>query len=205
MSRYPWHVHVGKGTTIEENFILGYNNLTKLRPGYEFKETEIGEGVLIRPGCIVYSGCRIGNYSTLNQNVILREFTEIGNFSSIGSLSMCEGYTKIGDHVTVHSQCHLTARMVIEDFVFIGPGVTTANDKSIRYHRPKSTGEDIGPYLERGCAIGAGAVLLPGIKIGRGSIIGAGAVVTKDIPEYTVAYGCPAQLVRKVRDDETIE
>ena len=46
--------------------------------------------------------------------------------------------------------------------------------------------------------IGAGAVVIPGIKIGRNSVIGAGAVVTKDIEENSVAVGTPAKTIKKL-------
>lgn len=45
--------------------------------------------------------------------------------------------------------------------------------------------------------IGAGAIVLTGVKIGEGSVIGAGSVVTKDIPPYSVAVGIPARVVKK--------
>lgn len=54
-----------------------------------------------------------------------------------------------------------------------------------------------GPVvIEDGCWLGAGVTILDGVRIGRGSIVGAGAVVTKDLPEYSVATGVPAQVVR---------
>ena len=43
--------------------------------------------------------------------------------------------------------------------------------------------------IEKGASIGAGSVILPGIKIGEGALIGAGSVVTKDIPNHAIAYG----------------
>ena len=46
--------------------------------------------------------------------------------------------------------------------------------------------------------IGGGAILLPGVTIGRGSVIGAGAVVTKDVSPYSVAVGNPARVIRQV-------
>jgi acetyltransferase-like isoleucine patch superfamily enzyme len=49
--------------------------------------------------------------------------------------------------------------------------------------------------------IGAGAIILPGIKIGNFCLIGAGAVVTKDVPDYAVVAGVPARIVGDVRDD----
>lgn len=45
------------------------------------------------------------------------------------------------------------------------------------------------------CWIGAGCILLPGVRIGRGCVIGAGSVVTKDVPDYAVAVGCPARII----------
>ena len=45
--------------------------------------------------------------------------------------------------------------------------------------------------------IGAGATVLPNLKIGKNSIIGAGAVVTKDVPDNVVVYGNPAKFIRE--------
>ena len=44
--------------------------------------------------------------------------------------------------------------------------------------------------------IGANAIVLPGVTIGKGSVIGAGIVVTKDIPPYSVAVGVPAKVIK---------
>ncbi len=53
--------------------------------------------------------------------------------------------------------------------------------------------------------IGHGAVILPGVKIGNGAVIGAGAVVSKDIPEYAIAAGIPAKVIKFRFDPITIE
>ncbi len=53
--------------------------------------------------------------------------------------------------------------------------------------------------------IGAYSVILPGVTIGKGSIIGAGSVVTEDIPPYSIAYGVPAKVIRKLNEDEKNE
>jgi acetyltransferase-like isoleucine patch superfamily enzyme len=51
--------------------------------------------------------------------------------------------------------------------------------------------------IEDDCDLGVGAVILPGVRIGRGAQIGAGAVVTADIPPYSVAVGVPAKVTRE--------
>jgi acetyltransferase-like isoleucine patch superfamily enzyme len=52
--------------------------------------------------------------------------------------------------------------------------------------------------IEEDCWLGTGAIVLPGVRIGKGSIIGAGAVVTKDIPPFSMAIGVPARVVRQI-------
>lgn len=50
--------------------------------------------------------------------------------------------------------------------------------------------------------IGGGAIILPGVTIGRGAVIGAGAVVTRDIPAFSVAVGSPARVIKKIESKE---
>lgn len=51
-------------------------------------------------------------------------------------------------------------------------------------------------YLNKGCCIGMGAIIMPGVTIGEGSIIGAGSVVVNDIPAWSIAVGNPAKVVK---------
>ena len=57
-------------------------------------------------------------------------------------------------------------------------------------------------YIETGCLIGIGAIVLDGVLVGRGSIIGAGCVVTKDVPAYSLMVGVPAKCLRQVGAEE---
>ena len=50
-----------------------------------------------------------------------------------------------------------------------------------------------GPVLEDSVTIGAGAVVLPGVRVGKGSIVAAGAVVTRDVPEWSIVRGVPGR------------
>ncbi|MEO8892806.1 MAG: gamma carbonic anhydrase family protein [Coleofasciculaceae cyanobacterium] len=60
-------------------------------------------------------------------------------------------------------------------------------------------------YIERGCLIGIGAVVLDGVRVGAGSIVGAGAVVSKDVPPLSLVVGVPAKLLRELADTEAEE
>ena len=94
----------------------------------------------------------------------------------------------------------LTSRIVIEDDVFVGPGVITTNDDEMRRGRVSSELEP--PVLRRGCKIGGGAILTPGVEIGEEAFVAAGAVVTRDVPRRTLVAGVPAKPVRKLPPNE---
>lgn len=203
-------VQIGSGTKIEDNVILGYRTLSKLRVDYQNRDltTIIGEGSLIRSGTIIYAGCKIGKNSFVNHNAVLREFTELGDRSSMGNLVMCEGYTKIGNRVVIHSQCHLTAKMIVEDCVFMGPKVTTGNDRKILYLRCDNPAEvenlEKGPVIRYGARIGGGATILPSVEIGRETLVASGAVVVKDTPPFSIVIGVPARVAGTVPEEERL-
>ncbi len=97
----------------------------------------------------------------------------------------------------------MTAGSVVEDDVFIGPGVTTTNDDTMGRHAP-SVGL-AGPTLRRACRIGGGVVLTPGVEIGEEAFVAAGAVVTRDVGPREVVMGVPARVVRRVSDEDLLE
>ncbi len=60
-------------------------------------------------------------------------------------------------------------------------------------------------YIERGCLIGIGAVILNGVRVGAGSMIGAGSIVTKDVPPSSLVVGVPAKKVRELSEQEAAD
>ncbi len=52
--------------------------------------------------------------------------------------------------------------------------------------------------IKDGAHIGIGSIIMPGVTIGRGAVIGAGAVVTKDVPDYSLAVGVPARVIKQL-------
>jgi acetyltransferase-like isoleucine patch superfamily enzyme len=93
--------------------------------------------------------------------------------------------------VRIQHGAFLPNRARIGDRVFIGPNATFTDDRYPEVNNPRYKAEP--PIVEDDVAIGAGAVILPGVRIGRGALIGAGAVVTKDVPPSAVVVGNPAR------------
>lgn len=141
------------------------------------------------------------------------KFKLFGSNSEFRPGSYAESCTKIsiGSNVVIRPGSFLFADpsangggIVIEDKVLIGAGVHiyTNNhrfsDTSVLIFDqgyPPSTEKD-SVYLLTGCWIGAGSIILPGVTVGRNSVIGAGSIVTKSIPEFVVAAGNPARIIR---------
>ncbi len=186
-------VKLGDGAVIEDHTIIGY----KPSRGGKFVLT-IGPGALIRSGTIIYLGSNIGRNLETGHNVVIREENRIGDDFCIWNNATIDYGCQIGNHVKVHNKVYVAQFTVLEDNVFLGPGVTLAND--IHPGCPDALECMRGPYLKRGAQIGINSSVLPRVTIGEYAVIGAGSVVTKDIPDKMVAYGNPAQVVGRIED-----
>jgi acetyltransferase-like isoleucine patch superfamily enzyme len=104
--------------------------------------------------------------------------------------------------VRLQTNAYITAWSVVEDDVFVAPGVVLTNDPTAGRRRG---GEELrGATLRRACRIGGGAVLLPGVEVGEEAFVAAGAVVTADVPARAVVMGVPARVVREVAEEELL-
>ena len=133
------------------------------------------------------------------------ETFEIGDGVFFGAQSYVQGrydgVTRIGNHVWIGPQAYFDARqLVLEDHVGWGPGakVLGSAHTGLPIDRPIiETDLEIRPvHVEAWADIGTGAILLPGVRVGKGSIVGAGAVVTRDVPPFAIVAGVPAKFVR---------
>jgi UDP-2-acetamido-3-amino-2,3-dideoxy-glucuronate N-acetyltransferase len=166
-------------------------------------DVTIGDGVLIGGQAVIHAAVRIGARARIGDHAQIRDGAQIGAGSTIGSFSSVDPGVVVGERVSVQTRCYLTGGTVVEDDVFIGPGVTLTNDNTMDRHGPDKEFE--GPLLRRACRIGGGAVLCPGVEIGAEAFIAAGAVVTGDVPPRAVMIGVPARQVREVPDEDLLE
>jgi acetyltransferase-like isoleucine patch superfamily enzyme len=133
------------------------------------------------------------------------ETFEIGDGVFIGAQAFIQGrfdgLTKIGNHVWIGPQAYFDARdLILEDYVGWGPGakVLGSAHTGLPIDQPIiETDLEIRPVrVEAWADIGTGAVLLPGVTVGKGSIVGAGAIVTRDVPPFAIVAGVPARFLR---------
>lgn len=137
------------------------------------KTATIGANCKLWHFCIVLADVRIGD------NVSIGSRTEIGRGSTVG------------DNTRISSGVFLPSNSIIGKNCFIAPNVTFTDDRYPRAGNDSYFAQP--PTLEDGCSVGAGSVVLPGVRIGAGAIVGAGSVVTKDVPLKGHVRGEPAR------------
>jgi len=125
-----------------------------------------------------------GSYLSANANV---NNTSIGKFCSIGPNFLCGWGTHPIDGISTSPLFYSTKKTL---------GYTYSDTDKVVEAAPVVIGNDV--------FIGANVTVLNGVTIGDGAVIGAGAVVSKDIPPYAVAVGCPIKIVKYRFDENTI-
>jgi acetyltransferase-like isoleucine patch superfamily enzyme len=147
----------------------------------------------------------------LSQWICKRRFATFGAGSEFrpGAYAINSDQIFIGSKVTIRPGTMLFAshytegvrQIVIEDKALIGAGVHiyVSNHRFSDVSKPiyDQGHEDVKPVIiSTGCWIGANAIILPGVRIGKNAVIGAGSIVTKSIPDFAVAVGNPARVIR---------
>lgn len=115
----------------------------------------------------------------------------------------------LGQDCFINFNCTLldTGKIIIGDRTLLAPDVKiyTAVHPINGYHRYSDAGTLITQakpvIIGHDCWIGGGAIILPGVSIGNNVTIGAGSIVTKNIPDNTVAYGNPCRVKRELKED----
>ncbi len=140
---------------------------------------------------IIGKGTKIWHSSKSN---IYPEDIVIGEDCNIGAMVEIRKDVKIGNGVKIQAFVFIPEGITIEDDVFIGPHVCFTNDKlpkSWKDYIPEKT------LIKKGASIGAGAIILSGITVGRYVMVGAGSVVTKDVSDCVTVVGNPAKEMYK--------
>lgn len=126
----------------------------------------------------------VGKNVNIQRMAIVSSKLRIGEKSGIGAYSKISGPVIIGKYVNMGPECIIYTSNHRHDRTDI-----TMQQQGLTEPKLVEIGDDVW--------IGARVIILPGVKIGNGCIIGAGAVVTHNIPDYTIACGVPARVVKK--------
>jgi maltose O-acetyltransferase len=109
---------------------------------------------------------------------------------------------RIGDHVFLSVSCTIldSNEVRIGHHVMIGPAVQIYTAAHLLQAEARIQGWEVARpvVVEENVWLGGGAILLPGVRVGRNAVVGAGAVVSRDVPDSTVVAGNPARVIRKI-------
>jgi acetyltransferase-like isoleucine patch superfamily enzyme len=184
-------VTVKSGARLEHGVVLGRVGMVGRRsrsvpdlPG----PVLIGPGVTICPFVIVDTDVRIGAHVYIGDRVSLRPGVRIGVDASIGGATFLGRGVEIGDRVRTQNACMIGPGVEIESDSFLAATVhaITGRTMSASPRRPP-------PVFRRGCQVGCGAMVMPGVEIGEEAVVGASAVVVDDVAPGETVVGVPAR------------
>lgn len=134
----------------------------------------------------------IGNGTVIWQNCIVLDDVFIGNNCIIGANVFIENGVKIGNGVKIKNNVAIYKGVIVEDDVFLGPNCVFTNVTNPRAFIDRKN-EFKNTLIKKGATIGANATIICGHEVGKYAMIGAGAVVTKEVSDYELVVGNPAQ------------
>lgn len=150
---------------------------------------DVDGSATIGDGTIVWSLAQVREDAQLGSNCIVGRGAYIGKGAILGCNCKIQNYALIYEPA------------VLGDGVFVGPGVVLTNDRAPRAVSPsgqRKSADDwraVGVQIGNGASIGARAVCVAPVRIGRWAMVAAGAVVTSDVPDFALVMGVPARQV----------
>jgi acetyltransferase-like isoleucine patch superfamily enzyme len=152
----------------------------------------------VDPAATIGAGTRVWHLAQV------REGARVGRDCIIGRGAYLGPGVVLGDRCKVQNHALVYEPAVVEDGAFIGPAVVFTNDYFPRAVTPDGelkTADDwspVGVTVREGASIGARAVCVAPVTIGRWAMVAAGSVVVRDVPDFALVAGVPARRIRWV-------
>ena len=156
--------------------------------------------VRIHPTADVSPKAVIGEGTSIWHQAQIRENARLGQNCVISKGVYIDFEVTLGDNVKVQNYVSIYHGVTIEDGVFVGPHVCFTNDLRPRAINPDGSLKAADDWtltrtlIRRGAALGANSTIVCGVTIGAWAMLGSGSVLTRDIPDYGIAWGNPARL-----------
>jgi bifunctional UDP-N-acetylglucosamine pyrophosphorylase/glucosamine-1-phosphate N-acetyltransferase len=182
-------VEIAPDTLIEPFVqILGKSRIgaaCRIRSYCVIRDSEISDGVLIRPGCILEEArigpsAVLGPYSHLRSGSDIGESAHVGNFVETKKIKLGKGSK--ANHLTYLGDAEIGAG------VNIGAGTITCNYDGVAKHKT---------VIDDGVFIGSDSTLVAPVRVGKGAYVGAASCITRDVPEDALAIGRAQQIVKE--------
>lgn len=194
-------IRLGRGVVVEPGAVIGKIPRLTVRsrhPLVSEGQVTIGDGVAVCAYALVYVDVTIGAGSVAGDHSVIREGTRIGEQSVFGRGCGTAPGVRIGSRVRVQAGSGLAPDSIVEDDVFIGPSLISLDDDTAGRWQDSQLGPR-GVTLRRGCRIGGGVTLMPGVEIGEDAMVAAGSLVTCDVAARSLAMGRPARFERELQ------
>ena len=188
-------VRIGDGSVVGPHCVVGeptrdyYRDPARYGPA----PVEIGSGAILRTGTILYHGVTVGDHFQTGPYAVVREHTRFGRHCSLGNNCDVQAEVRVGDYTRCHSNVTLGQYSIVGSYCWLMPYVILMND-----FYPPNFVEPRGCHVGDYTVLGGRVVCLP-VTIGRHVVAAAQSQIARDVEDFSLVQGVPAQRVGDCR------